>query len=124
MWVPSPLPPWPRLEVTKGSKMRGKISGRYAAAVVAVVDQQFFTLLFHLDGDLLGFVPVVEAVVDGVEDRVRMNLGEAAGEGEDRQLGIALDIHLALGLLQLVAEGDHHLVQVVGEAEVVAGPDD
>ena len=59
--------------------------------------------------------------MDGVEDQVGIDLGEAAREGVDAQLGIALDVHLALGLLELVAEGDHHLMQVVGEAEVVSG---
>jgi hypothetical protein len=66
-------------------------------------------------------VPAIETVMDGVEDQVGIDLGEAAREGVDAQLGIALDVHLALGLLELVAEGDHHLMQVVGEAEVVAG---
>ena len=59
--------------------------------------------------------------MDGVEDQVGIDLGEAAREGVDAQLGIALDVHLALGLLELVAEGDHHLMQVVGEAEA-SGP--
>ena len=94
--------------------------GRDAATVVRVVDKQLLSLLFHLDGDLLRFVPAVEPVVDGVEDQVRVDLGKAAREGEDRQLGIALDIHFALALLQFVAERDHHLMEVVGEAEVVA----
>ena len=58
--------------------------------------------------------------MDGVEDQIGIDLGEAAGEGVDGQLGIALNVDFALGLLQLVAEGDHHLMQIVGEAEVVA----
>ena len=59
-------------------------------------------------------------MVDGVEDQVRVDLGKTAREGEYRQLGIALDIHFALALLQFVAEGDHYLMEIVGEAEVVA----
>ena len=77
---------------------------RDAATVVAVVDDQLVSLLLHLDGDLSGSVPVIETVMDGVEDQVGIDLGEAAREGVDAQLGIALDVHLALGLLELVAE--------------------
>ena len=91
-----------------------------AATVVTVIDDQLVTLLLHPDGDLLGFVPIIKTMVDGVEDQVGIDLGKAAGEREDRQLGIALDIHFTLGFFQLVTEGNHYLMQVVSEAEVVA----
>lgn len=118
MWVPSAA--LASLGGDKGVEDARQYLRRYAAAVVAVVDQQLFTLLFHLDGDLLGLVPIIKTMVDGVEDQVGIDLGKAAGEREDRQLGIALDIHFALGFFQLVTEGNHYLMQVVSEAEVVA----
>lgn len=74
----------------EGIEDAGQYVGRDTATVIAVVDHQLFTLLLHLDGDLLRLVPVLETMVDGVEDQVGVDLGEAAGEGEDRQLGVLI----------------------------------
>lgn len=50
--------------------MRGSILGVHAAAIIAIVNQQLVVELFDMDFNLLRFVPILEAMVDRVEDQI------------------------------------------------------
>ena len=88
----------------KGIEDARQYLGIDAATIVAIVDDQLIPRERDLDFDLLRFIPLLEAVADRVEDQVGVDLGERAWIGENRQLGVALDLDFGLTLLQLVAE--------------------